>query len=530
MFHHLKYCLIGVLMALPSLCGLALAEDSVKVLRLVPQSDLKILDPIWTTGFTTRNHGFMIYDQLFGIDAQGKIQPQMVDTYTQSADFKEWTFTLRKGLVFSDGAPVTSEDVIASINRWAKRDVFGQVMMQEISIFEPIDETRFKMTFKTPFPMVLDAFSKQSGSPSFIMPKRVALTPADQQIKDYIGSGPYVIKMDEYKPGSKIVYLKNEKYIPRSEEPSGTAGGKRVYVDRLEWVVLKDAQTQANAIAAGEVDMIELMPPEQYANLKANPKLEIIKPMPSGAAFMHLNHLIPPFDNPKIAQAAIMALNQEALMRAQFVNKDLYRTCPSIYPCGSPLMSSETSYFTGKPQFEAAKKMLKEAGYDGKPVSLLYPTDLATINKFPPVLAQLLKQAGFNVDLQSMDWASVQTRRAKKDLPENGGWNVFITGFGYPDMMNPLFFPPLTGNGEKGWFGWTTDPKLQQLKADFMMAPDQEARKKIAVALQLQNYETGILAKVGDYNYNSVVRKGIVTGLLYAPVNVFWNLKKNGPD
>ena len=174
MFHHLKYCLIGVLMALPSLCGLALAEDSVKVLRLVPQSDLKILDPIWTTGFTTRNHGFMIYDQLFGIDAQGKIQPQMVDTYTQSADFKEWTFTLRKGLVFSDGAPVTSEDVIASINRWAKRDVFGQVMMQEISIFEPIDETRFKMTFKTPFPMVLDAFSKQSGSPSFIMPKRVA--------------------------------------------------------------------------------------------------------------------------------------------------------------------------------------------------------------------------------------------------------------------------------------------------------------------------------------------------------------------
>ena len=527
MFHHVKQrMLAGGLTVLISL-GSAFASDDVNVLRLVPQSDLKILDPIWTTGFTTRNHGFMIYDQLFGIDAQGQIQPQMVDTYTKSSDFKVWTFTLRKGLVFSDGEPVTSNDVIASINRWAKRDVFGQVMAQELQVFEAVDDSHFKMVFKTPFPMVLDAFSKQSGSPSFIMPKRVAMTPADQQIKEYIGSGPYVIKMDEYKPGSKIVYLKNEKYIPRTEAPSGTAGGKHVYVDRLEWIVLKDAQTQANAIANGEVDMIELMPPEQYATLKANPKLEIVKPMPSGSSFMHLNHLIPPFNNPQIARAAIMAINQEALMRAQFVNKDLYRTCTSIYPCSSAFVSPQTDYFTGKPQFEAARKALQDAGYDGKPVLLLYPTDLATINKFPPVLAQLLKQAGFNVDMQAMDWASVQTRRAKKDLPENGGWNVFVTGFGYPDMMNPLFFPPLTGNGEKGWFGWTTDPKLQQLKADFMLAPDLETRKKIAIALQLQNYDTVILAKIGDYDYNSVVRKGVVTGLLYAPVNVFWNLKKN---
>ena len=508
------------------LTGPAQAQDA-KTLRIVPQADLKILDPIWTTAFVTRNHGYMVYDQLFGIDGNGVIQPQMVDTFTKSADFKEWTFTLRKGLSFSDGQPVTSEDVIASVNRWAKRDVFGQVMAQSLASFEAVSDTSFKMSFKTPFPMVLEALSKPSGNATFIMPKRVAMTPADQQISEYIGSGPYIMKMDEYKLGAKIVYVKNEKYVPRTEAPSGTAGGKQVFVDRLEWVILKDAQTQANAIANGEVDMIEWMPAEQYAAFKANSNLELIKPTPAGSYDLHLNHLVPPFNNPKIAQAAIMAVNQEALMRAQMVNKDLYRPCTSIYPCDAVWASTQTGYFTGKPQFEAAKKLLKEAGYDGKPVVLLFPADFAVLNKFPPVLAQLLKQAGFNVDMQSMDWASLVTRRTSKELPEKGGWNMFITGWGPGDMMNPLFFPPLTGNGEKGWFGWTTDPKLEQLKAEFMAASTDELRKKLATDMQLQVYETGIFAKVGDFDYYSVLRKGAVSGLVVAPVNVFWNLKKN---
>ena len=139
-------CVVAVSFAVIGFAGNCHAEDSSKVLRIVPQADLKILDPIWTTAFVSRNHGYMVYDQLFGIDAKGQIQPQMVDTYTKSPDFKEWTFTLRKGLSFSDGQPVTSEDVIASVNRWAKRDVFGQVMATQLDKFEAIDANSFKMT------------------------------------------------------------------------------------------------------------------------------------------------------------------------------------------------------------------------------------------------------------------------------------------------------------------------------------------------------------------------------------------------
>jgi peptide/nickel transport system substrate-binding protein len=209
------------------------------------------------------------------------------------------------------------------------------------------------------------------------------------------------------------------------------------------------------------------------------------------------------------------------------VNKDLYRTCTSIYPCDSALASSDSAYFTGKPQFEAAKKLLKEAGYDGKPVVLLYPADFAVINKFPPVMAQLLKQAGFNVDMQAMDWSSLITRRTMKEPADKGGWNMFMTGWSSGDTMNPLFFPPLTGNGEKGWFGWPTDPKLEQLKTDFLKATDEAQRKKIAAEIQLEVYATGIFAPLGNFDFYSVLRKGVVTGLITAPVNVFWNLKKN---
>ena len=503
----------------------ASAQDA-KVLRMVPQTDLKILDPIWTTAFVTRDHGYMVYDTLFGVDVTGKPQPQMVEKYTASPDAKVWTFTLRKGLAFHDGQPVTAADVIASLSRWGKRDSLGQRMFGAMDKIEAVGQTGFRMTFKQPFGVVLEALGKPSGSPAFIMPKRVADTPADKQIDDYTGSGPYVFKKEEFRPGEKVVYLKNKAYVPRTESPSGTAGGKRVYVDKVEWIILKDAQTQSNAIANGEVDMLSWMPAEHYATLRTNPKLQTVSPTFAGSYYLHLNHHIPPFDNPKIARAALLAVNQEALMRGQMVFRDLYRTCTSIYPCGSPLATESNPLFTGKPQFDEARRLLKEAGYDGTPIVLMHPADFNLLNKLSPVMAQLLKQAGFNVDMQSMDWPTLLMRRTKKEAADKGGWNAFITGWGGSDTLNPLFFAPLTGNGEKGWFGWNNDPKLEELKGAFVAATDPAARKRLAGEIQARAMETGLFAPLGETNNLSVIRRGEVEGVLLAPVNVFWNIKK----
>ena len=521
----IKKSVVNLLLGLLML-GSAAASTATEptVLRVVPQSDLKILDPIWTTAFVTRNHGYAIYDTLFGVDAQGKIQPQMVDTYTASLDGKVWTFTLRDGLAFHDGKPVTSADVIASIKRWGQRDNLGQKMTAALGSFEAKNDKTFVMTFKDPFGLVLEALSKPASVPPFIMPKSVAETPADQQISSTVGSGPFIFKRDEYRPGERIVYIKNTKYVPRKEPASGTAGGKVVNVDRMEWVVLNDAQTQANAIVNGEVDLIEWLPAEQYAALKANPKIDFANLVPKGSFALHLNHLIPPFNNPKIAQAAFMALNQEALMRAQMVSRDLYNPNPSFYPTGSPYWSDKTSYFTGKPQFDRAKALLKEAGYKGEPVVILYPANFAVLNKFPPVLAALLKQAGFNVELQSMDWPTLVARRAVKT--QQGGWNAFITGWNLPDTVSPMFYAPITGNGEKGWFGWPTDDQLEQLKTEFLNTRDEDKRKALAASIQERVYDAGILAPIGEYKQLTAIRKGVVSGIVTSPVGVFWGITK----
>jgi len=497
------------------------------VLRVVPQSDLKILDPIWTTAFITRDYGYAVYDTLFGVDVKGKVHPQMVGDYKSSEDGKVWTFTLRDGLAFHDGKPVTSEDVIQSVKRWGQRDALGQRMMAALDTFTAKDDKTFVMTFRTPFRMVLEALSKPSSNPPFIMPKAVAETPADQQIKGTIGSGPFIFKADEYRPGERIVFVKNTKYVPRQEPADGTAGGKVVKVDRMEWVVQNDPQTAANALAAGEVDMIEFMPPEQYKALQDNPKIVLDTQVPAGSYALHLNRLVPPFNNTKIAQAAFMAINQEALMRAGLNHKELYNTNTSIYPSGSMYHSTKgTSYFTGKPQFEKAKALLKEAGYKGEPIVLMNPSTFPVLNKFPSVMAALLRQAGFTVDLQSMDWPTLVTRRAMKTPADQGGWNAFITGWFYADNFNPAYYAPMTGNGEKGWFGWTTDDKLEQLKTEFMNAGTDDERQKAAAAIQERVYDAAVFAPIGEYKPLTAYRKEAVTGLIKSPVQVYWGLAK----
>lgn len=502
------------------------ATSADTVLRTVPSSDLKILDPIWTTANITRNHGFMIYDTLFGMDEKGAIKPQMVEKYTASPDNKVWTFTLRPGLKFHDGAPVTSQDVIASLARWAKRDTIGQKMYEAMESITAQGPDAFRMNFKQPFGVVLDALGKPNPLVPFIMPKRMADTPADKQIEEMIGSGPFTLAKEDFRPGDRVIYRKNTAYVPRKEAPSGLAGGKVVNVDRVEWVLLRDPQTQVNALLNGEVDMLETVPSSGYTDMRTNQKIELVDVMPAGPFTVIYNHKVAPFNNPKALKAAMLAINQEAMLRAQATYRDFYKPCASIYLCGSTYASDKTGFFTGKPQFEEARKLLKESGYDGKPVVILLPGDAPALNKLPAIYGQLLKQVGFNVDVQTTDWATLVTRRTKKDLPENGGWNAFITFWGGVDASSPITYTALTGNGDKGFFGWPTDPELEALKSRFIETADVAQRKDIATQIQLRVLEGGVIAPLGEGKAPTAVRRGVVSGLLPSPAVLYWNVRK----
>jgi peptide/nickel transport system substrate-binding protein len=512
--------------ALASLSSLAIAQD--KVLRVVPHSNLAILDPIWTTAYMSRNHGYMVYDTLFGTDANSKIQPQMVEKWTVSPDNRLWTFTLRSGLAFHDGKPVTGEDVIASLSRWGKRDAMGQKLFTFVDRMDSPAPNTFRLFLREACGFVLEALGKPSSNVPFIMPKRVADTPADKQIDDATGSGPYVFVKDEFKPGDKAVYAKNTKYVPRKEAPSGTAGGKQVFVDRVEWnLALRDAQAQVNALVKGEVDIVEQPAFESYPALQADKGVQVVNSNPLGFQYMgRFNHLHPPFNNPKVRQAALAAFSQEPFLRAQVGIKEFYRPCPSMFTCNTPYGSPKGTEVQSKSNMKKAQELLKASGYDGTPVVLMKPTDLASIGKLPDVAAQLLRQAGFKVDLQAMDWQTLVGRRAKKDLPANGGWNMFFTAWVAPDIWNPLTNPALGGQGEKSWFGWPSDEKIEKLRDDFARATDDAKKKALADEIQGRAFEIATHAPLGEYANPLAARKN-VTGFVTGPGNLYWNIKKN---
>ncbi len=503
----------------------AAATSDTKTLKVVPQANLIVLDPVWTTAFVTRNHGFMVYDTLFGTDAQGKIQPQMVDTWKESEDHKRWAFTLRDGLKFHDGAPVTSKDVVASLKRWSAKDTVGRLLAASIGSWETPDEKTFVINLKKPFGIMLDALGKPTNLVPFIMPARLAETSPNEQVKEVIGSGPYRFLAKEYRPGEQVVYEKNPDYVPRSEKASGTAGGKKVFVDRVKWVILRDPQTQLNALLAGEVDIIEQPTFEQYPALRKAQGVKLVNTVPDGRQFYaRLNHLHPPFNNLKVRQAALVALGQEEHLKTQVGDPEMYSFCKSMFPCGTPYASDNTSFYTGKADPKRARQLLKEAGYNNEPVVLLRATDLAMVSKLPLVTKQQLEAAGFKVDMQQSDWSTVVTRRAKKDPPSKGGWSIFHTA-GDSDP-NPLARPALNASGLNGWFGWQDDPELEALQVQFVEAASLEERQKIAEKIQVRALETVSYIPLGQFTNPAAVRTN-VHGLLSAGGQVYWNVSKD---
>jgi peptide/nickel transport system substrate-binding protein len=498
----------------------ALPLQAAKVIRIAPQSNLAVLDPFWTTATVTRTHGYMIYDTLFGTDAEGRVRPQMVDTWSRSEDGLSWTFTLRKDLAFSDGAPVTSRDVIASLERWSRKDNLGQKLAAALGRWEEVDARTFRLHLARPFGLVLEALGKQGANVPFILPARVAATPIDRQIEDTTGSGPYVFERDAWKPGALVVYLRNPRYVPRPEPPSGSAGGKRVYVDRVEWHILPDAQTQVNALVRGEIDLVEQPAHEHYPRLRADPHIRVYDNPYGALVLLRFNQLAPPFDDVRLRRAALVALAQKPFLQAQYVSPDLYRSCRSMYPCGTRYQTEAGMQGLLEGDFRRARAMLKDAGYAGAPVVIMQPTDLATIARLPVVAAQQLRRAGFKVEVQAMDWQTLVSRRQKKS-----GWSVFLTTFNGLDMANPVLDPAMNASCGEAWPGWPCDQKLEALRSEFLQAGTDDDKKRIAAMAQARALEIGTHAPLGEY-FQPVAARDDVTGYLNAPVYLYWNLDK----
>jgi peptide/nickel transport system substrate-binding protein len=500
-----------------------------KTIIAVMHSDLRIIDPIFTSAYITRDHGYMVYDTLLATAADFKIQPQMAD-WKVSEDKLTYTFTLRDGLRWHDGAPVTAEDCVASLKRWAKNEGMGQKLMEFTTSLEASDERTITLRLKEPYDLVLESIAKPSSYVPFMMPKRLAETPADQQINEQIGSGPFKFMPSEFRPGIKAVYTKNMDYVPRKEPPSWAAGGKVAKVDRVEWITMPDPQTAVNALQSGEIDYMESPPYDMIPALQANHdiKVEILNKF-GFQTLARMNFLYPPFDNVDVRRAAFMAMNQKDVLDALVGDPKYFDICGAIFICGTRIATEEgaETLLKGNGMAEA-KRLLAKSGYDGTPVVLLAPGDVTMLKPQPIVVAQLLRKVGFKVDVQTSDWQTVVTRRTVQKPPNEGGWSMFITNVAAPDLMNPIGANVIIGKGRKGsWFGWPDDPKLEALRDAFARSSSPEEQKRIAADIQREVLDQVIYIPLGQFRTTAAWRKSI-SGVLEAPVpTLFWNMDKS---
>ncbi len=500
-----------------------------KTLKFVPQANLANFDPIWGTQYVVRNAAALVWDTLYGIDDKFVPKRQMVESEETSADGLVWTFKLREGLKFHDGEKVTSKDVVASLDRWAQRDPMGLMLRALQNELVAVDDRTFKWSLKKPYPKMLLALGKNNSPCSFIMPERIAKTDAFKQITEYVGSGPMKFAKADWVPGAKAVFEKFADYVPRNEPANWLSGGKKMLIDRIEWIIMPDPATAAAALQAGEVDWWETPISDLVPVLKKNKNInvDISDPLGNIGSF-RFNHLHAPFNNVKARRAVLMAMNQEDYMRA-LVGDDnaLWKPIPGFFTPGTPLYTEEGGEILKGPRnMAAAKALLAESGYKGEPVTCVVGQDLAPAKAQGDVTADLLKRLGMNVDFVATDWGTVGARRAKKDPPSAGGWNMFHTWHAGADCINPASYTAIRANGDKAWFGWPDVPAVETEVTNWFDAKNLDEEKAAIARLNKAAMDNAVYAPTGLFLAYQAWRKN-VEGVVKGPLPFFWGVSKS---
>jgi peptide/nickel transport system substrate-binding protein len=501
-----------------------------RVLKFIPQSDVTILDPIWTTAYVTRNHGYMVFDTLFGTDSAFKASPQMASGMTVENDGKLVRITLRDGLKWHDGERVLARDCVASIQRWGKRDPFGQTLLTFTDELSAADDKVIQFRLKKPFALLADALGKSPTNFPAMMPERLAKTDAFTQVTEMVGSGPYKFNAGERVVGSLAVYERNADYVPQPVGKSDwTAGPKVVNFDRVEWHVIPDPATAMGALQKGEIDWWENPTNDLLETLRKSPGVKVVQTDPTGnMGCMRLNHLTAPFNNPAIRRALLKAIDQKDFAIAcGGEDPAMWHVPTGLFCPGTPLANEAgLEVFAGPRDYEAVKREIIAAGYKGEKTVILAPTDFPLLKAQADVCADVFRRIGLNVDYQAMDWGTVVQRRAKKEPTDQGGWSVFNTFWGGLDQFNPVghVFMRGMGDGPGAAPGWPSSPRIEELRTQWIDAPDLAAQKALAAELQKQSMIDVPYVPLGQVLGATAFRSN-VSGVNDGFV-MFWNVKK----
>ncbi|MDO1584878.1 ABC transporter substrate-binding protein [Rhizobium oryzicola] len=495
--------LMAVALALPTY---AMAQEKGGVLNVATIGEPPTLDPMTSTadlvGIVTQH----IFETLYTFDKKWGVTPLLAESLPEvSADGKVYTIKLRSGIKFHDGSDMTSEDVVASLNRWVKLASRGKQASGFIDSIAAADASTVTIKLKQPYAPLTSLLAFNNSAAIIIPAKKQADT-----MTEFVGTGPYMLK--ERKADQYIQLVRFKDYKPRSGESDGYGGARHQYLDEIRFVPVPDANTRVEAAVSGQYDYVDSLPVESFDKLKASKATQPLLLKPFGYPVFVFNTAEGPAKSLEIRKAIRQALNMEDMLAAAFGSKDFYALDGNIYPAPyswSTDAGVKGNYNVADP--EGAAKAAKAAGYDGKPIRILTSRQYEFHYKMAQVAAEYLKAAGFQVDMQVVDWATLTQRRTDKAL-----WDIYITHS--PFLPEPALIGSLAPSSP-GW--WDTPARKTTVDA---FSAEADPKKRIALWADVQKaiYADAPFMKIGDFNAVAAVSTKL-KGVDPAPWPYFWN-------
>jgi peptide/nickel transport system substrate-binding protein len=464
--------------------------ERTKPLKFVPIVGLTLLDPTFAGIPHTRSHGYLVFDTLYGLDAQFNAHPQMVEGHTTESDATIWQLRLRQGLRFHDGSPVLARDVVASIRRCGLRDGFCQALLLATDELTAPDDRTIRFRLKRPFPHLPDALAGLATITPVIMPERLANADPARPVTEMVGSGPYRFIGADFVIGERAAYERFAGYVPRPDGvPNYTSGPKLPHIDRVEWMTIDDSATAAAALQRGEVDWLQAINADLLPPLARDRAIRTAVTEPAGSiGMMRFNHLHPPFDNPAARRALLGAVNQtEAMQVVAGSDSKYWHDGVGLFHVGTPWANDAgIEVLTSPRDYDKVKRELAQAGYRGETIVVLGTAGSGYIPALSNVGADTLRRAGMTIDLQLTDYATMARRILKPDPPAKGGWNVYFNiaegAFNHTPVTNDY----IRGDGKNGPPGWPTSARFEELRQAWLDADNPDAQTRIAVEAQRQ--------------------------------------------
>jgi peptide/nickel transport system substrate-binding protein len=378
----------------------------------------------------------------------------------------------------------------------------------------------FTIKLKQPFPLMLAALGKPSSIVPFMMPQKLANTPPEQKVNEVDGSGPFIFRADLWRPGERMVLDRNPAYVPRKEPADFLAGGKQVKVDHIVLRAISDATTQANALMKGEIDYLQYVPFDYVAMIRKDSKLKLLGlgGLQAFGGNYRINAASGPLADPAVRRVLWKIVDQKAVLSAIGVPSEYYLPdCKSFWLCGTPLSTDAGSEAAGY-AIADAKAALAKTAYKGEPVIVMETPDSPTQMGASLVLVDGLKKAGFTVDEQTMDWATLLARRGKKD-----GWSIFAVWSAGFDLGSPLthFY---VANNCVDYPGWSCDPRITKLMPQFAAAETLAQRREIAAQIQEAAYDSVPSVMWGQF-VDPAAHRASLKGLIPSNIPVFWGVE-----